>query len=64
MSILAILPMGNNVFMVRRKCGYYLEENGEVSRLDTHPAHDIFIGKIPANEHRKGGVASGEIEAK
>ena len=64
MTILAILPLGKQVFMVRRKCGYYLEENGEVSRLDTHPAHDIFIGNIPANEHRKGSEASGEIEAK
>ncbi len=64
MTILAILPMGKRVFMVRRKCGYYLEENGEVSRLETHSAHDVFIGNIPANEHRGGSVASGEIEAK
>ena len=62
MDILAILPLGNGSFVIRRRCGYYLENRGHVERLDTEPAHEMIIGKIPANENRQGSTACGEIE--
>ena len=64
MDILAVFPLGNGSFVVRRQCGYYLDNRGHTERLDTEPAHELIIGKIPASEVRKGSTASGQIEVK
>ena len=65
MEILAVYPLGKRSFIVRHRCGYYLDTGAEeMHRMDTEAAHDMIIGVISTSDQIMGATASGEFEAK